>query len=159
MYLLDANSLITANATYYPIRRLPQFWDWLIVQGNAGVVKIPNEIADEITAGSDGVSDWLKGADAKAALRLNEAVDIGLLRRVVNEGYGPDLNDAEMAKIGKDPFLVAYGWAKLGRTVVTKETHAASKIRANRKVPNVCEDFGVRWITPFAFYEEADFRL
>lgn len=55
MYLLDANTLIRANGDYYPIKRIPQFWDWLIVKGKAGVVKIPNEIADEITAGRDDV--------------------------------------------------------------------------------------------------------
>lgn len=159
MYLLDANSLITANATYYPISRIPQFWDWLIDKGRAGVVKIPNEIADEITTGSDAVSAWLKTIDAKEALRLDEAADVSILRQVVSAGYAPDLTDAEVAKIGRDPFLIAYGLAKPGRSVVTKEFSAPSKQRANRKVPNVCDTFNVRWLTPFTFYEEADFRV
>lgn len=159
MYLLDANTLIRANADYYPIKRIPQFWNWLIIKGKAGVVKIPNEIADEITAGSDDVSDWLKDHHAKEALRLNEAVDPALLRRVVSEGYAPDLTDAEMELLGRDPFLIAYGIARASRCVVTKETSAPSKKRANRKVPDVCTVMGVRWITPFAFYEEADFKI
>ncbi|MDQ1902959.1 DUF4411 family protein [Paracoccus sp. WLY502] len=121
MYLLDANTLIRANADYYPLKRIPQFWDWLIDKGNSGVVKIPNEIADEITTGRDDVSEWLKDRKAKDALRLNEAVDPSLLRRVVAEGYAPDLTDAEMELVGRDPFLVAYGMAASGRSVVTKE--------------------------------------
>lgn len=70
LYLLEANTLIRANADYYPIERIPQFWDWLMECGRAGRVKIPNEIADEMPAGRDDVADWLKGADAETALRL-----------------------------------------------------------------------------------------
>lgn len=159
MYLLDANILIRANADYYPIKRIPQFWNWLIDKGKAGVVKIPNEIADEITTGRDDVSEWLKDRDVRDALRLNEAVDLSLLRRVVSQGYAPDLTDAEMELVGRDPFLVAYGLAAAGRSIVTKERSAPSRKRANRKVPDVCDVMGVRWMTAFAFYNEADFRI
>lgn len=159
MYLLDANTLIRANATYYPIARIPHYWDWLIQQGRNGVAKLPNEIADEITAGRDAVADWLKDKEARDALRLEEAVDVSLVRRVVSQGYASDLNDAELAKIGRDPFLVAYGLAGEGRTVVTNENRAPKKQRHNRKVPDVCETMGVRWLTAFGFYEEADFRI
>lgn len=159
MYLLDANTLIRANADYYPIKRIPQFWEWLIERGRAGVVKIPNEIADEITAGRDAVSEWLKDQDARGALRLDEAVNVALVRQVVERGYAPDLNDAEMAKIGRDPFLIAYGMAGSGRTIVTKEFSAPAKQRHNRKVPNICDAMGVRWLSAFGFYEEADFRI
>ena len=112
LYLLDANTLIRANGDYYPIERIPQFWDWLIECGQAGRVKIPNEIADEVAAGRDEVAEWLKGSDAKTALRLEERVDVSSLRHVVANGYAPDLDATEMQKIGKDPFLVAYALAK-----------------------------------------------
>lgn len=159
LYLLDANTLIRANADYYPIERIPQFWDWLIECGRAGRVKIPNEIADEVTAGRDEVADWLKGADAKAVLRLSERVDVASLRHVVANGYAPDLDATEMQKIGKDPFLVAYALGNADRTVVTKELSKPSKQRANRKVPDVCNVCGVTWLNDFGFYREADFRI
>jgi len=41
MYLLDANVLIRADADFYPLDRLPQFWDWLIEKGASGSVKMP----------------------------------------------------------------------------------------------------------------------
>ena len=159
LYLLDANTLIRANADYYPIERIPRFWDWLIECGNAGRVKIPNEIADEVTAGRDDVADWLKGEDAKAALRLGERIDVASLRHVVANGYAHDLDATEMQKIGKDPFLVAYALSKADRTVVTKELPKPSKQRANRKVPDVCDACGVIWMNDFAFYRAADFRI
>ena len=41
-FLLDANVLIDANRDYYPIERIPEFWDWLAYQGRQGNVKIPD---------------------------------------------------------------------------------------------------------------------
>ncbi len=44
VYLLDANVLIRAHAGYYPLDRIPQFWDWLLEQAEVGVVKMPMQI-------------------------------------------------------------------------------------------------------------------
>ncbi len=30
LYLLDANVLIDADRDYYPIDRVPEFWDWIL---------------------------------------------------------------------------------------------------------------------------------
>jgi hypothetical protein len=51
LYLLDANVLITANSSYYPIDQVPEFWSWLQHQGASGLVKIPLEIMEEVIAG------------------------------------------------------------------------------------------------------------
>lgn len=49
LYLLDANVLIDANRDYYPIERVPEFWDWLVSQGLQGVVKIPIDMYADIS--------------------------------------------------------------------------------------------------------------
>src|SRR5262245_5014861 len=41
--LLDANVLITAHNSYYPIDTVPEFWTWLVHKGRAGDLKIPLE--------------------------------------------------------------------------------------------------------------------
>lgn len=48
LYLLDANVLIDANRDYYPIERVPEFWDWLAAIGEQGQAKIPLEIYAEV---------------------------------------------------------------------------------------------------------------
>ena len=59
LYLLDANALIDANRDYYPIDRVPEFWDWLVAKGERGQVKIPLEIYEEVTDGNDASqSGW-----------------------------------------------------------------------------------------------------
>ena len=62
MHLLDANVLITAHNLYYPIGRFPEFWDWLVHMGEAGEIKVPVEILEEITEGSE-IGRWLSEAD------------------------------------------------------------------------------------------------
>jgi len=61
LYLLDANTLINAKNLYYPIERVPEFWDWLIHQGQQSNIKIPIEIYEEFkdTKPKDGEKDEL----------------------------------------------------------------------------------------------------
>ena len=48
LYLLDANTLIDAEAFYYGFDQVPQFWTWLQGECDAGRVKMPFEIWQEI---------------------------------------------------------------------------------------------------------------
>jgi hypothetical protein len=125
LYLLDANVLITANSSYYPIDQVPEFWSWVHHQAASNRVKIPREIMEEIKGGrkdNDLLLDWLNDQDIEAALLLDEVVDASLVQQVVTEGYAPDLHDDEVEKIGRDPFLIAYALAdSANRTVVTTE--------------------------------------
>ena len=73
LYLLDANVLITANNDYYPLGRVPEFWEWLVECGNRQQVKIPVEMYEEIVKGDDNLTRWLKGN--RDALLLDENVD------------------------------------------------------------------------------------
>ncbi len=59
LYLLDANALITAHNTWYGHKRVPEFWRWLIHHGEAGTIKLPQEIYAEVEAGNDELSSWM----------------------------------------------------------------------------------------------------
>jgi len=61
-------------------------------------------------------------------------------------------------KVGQDPFRIAYALAEADRVVVTKEVSRPSKQRANRKVPDVCNDLGVRWMKDFDFFKILNFK-
>jgi hypothetical protein len=158
LYLLDANVLITANRQYYPLLRVPEFWDWLVYNGAAGQLKIPQEIVEEVTGGSDDLAEWLVDGDVRAALQLDEEVDVDLLQSVIARGYAPDLTDDELEMVGRDPFLVAYALLDCGgRRVVTTEVSKPSRQRANRHIPDVCRSLGVASINSFDLLAELDF--
>ena len=159
IYLLDANVLIDANRDYYPISRVPEFWDWLEFQGTQGTVALPLEVHDEIKEGSDDLAKWAREKDVKASLILEEEPNIDLVSRAVAEGYAPDLTDDELVKLGRDPFLVGYALVNVhGRTIVSTEVSKPSKKRANKHLPDVCAHFGVACLTTFQMATALDFR-
>lgn len=158
LYLLDANVLIDANRDYYPLDRVPEFWDWLHDQGAAGAAKVPIEIFEEVKDGGDQLASWMKDPAVKAALLLDESATPTNVTHAVHNGYAADLTDDELEKLGRDPFLVAYGLIDTGgRCIVTTETSKPRKRRANRKIPDVCADLGIAICTPFHFARALDF--
>ena len=160
VYLLDANVLITAHHQYYPVSRVPGFWDWLVAQGTSGNIAIVDEVFDEITGGNDPIAKWAGQSVVSDALRIPESADIELVRRVTNQGYAPDLTDDEIEQLGRDPFLIAYALKSPGeRVVVTLEVSKPKRQRANRKVPDVCLALGVKCIDTFQMLSALDFRL
>jgi hypothetical protein len=157
LYLLDANVLIRAHEDYYPVDRIPQFWVWLQSMADADVIKIPRVIFDEVKPAAGPLTDWLKRPDVKQSMILKErpkGVD-----QVMAQGYAPDLNEVEILKVGKDPFLIAAALAGADRVVVTKETSKPSATRANRRVPDVCNALGVTSITDFRLYSILKFSI
>ena len=157
LYILDANVLIRAHEDYYPVDRIPQFWVWLLEMAASDTIKMPRVIFDEVGPSPGPLADWLKRQDVKDALVLNER-PTGV-QQVIAKGYAPDLNDVEIEKLGKDPFLIAAALAGPDRVVVSKEVSKPSATRANRKVPDVCKIFGVMSITDFRLYSILKFTI
>ncbi|VVT53874.1 hypothetical protein UYSO10_4930 [Kosakonia radicincitans] len=159
LYLLDANILIHAHDYYYPQKRVPEFWEWILFHAINGRIKMPLEIIDEIKGGdSDVHAKWVHNKTNRPHILLPEEFDAEILNQVVNEGYAKDLSDLEIEKIGKDPFLIAYAMKdKKNRIVVSNETPKPSKVRANRKVPDVCNTFGVNCCTVYQLLKDLDF--
>ena len=159
LYLLDANILITAANTYYGVSRVPEFWSWLHYEGTTGHLKIPIEMYEEILEGHDDeLLDWAKNDLNRAALILEEASNPDLVRRVVKDGYADDLTDDEVEKIGRDPFLIAYGMTEPERCIVTTEVSKPKKVRHNRQVPDVCQTLNVSWCGPWELNQRLSFK-
>ena len=161
LFLLDANSIIDAKDKYYAIDRVPEYWEWLLHHAQDGRLKMPFEIFEEVSPGRDKEDPfyvWRKDSATSTALLLDEEADPATVQKVLDEGYGFRLTDNELITIGKDPFLIAYALASTDRTVVTSEVSAIKKQRQNRKIPDVCDQFGVKWIDPFALNKALDFK-
>ena len=158
VYLVDANVLIRAHEDYYLIDRVPQFWSWLEQEALAGYIKIPFEIYNEIAISTGPLRDWICAPGIQKALVLDEEVEAELVDRVLAEGYGDNLTDSDLEKIGRDPFLIAYALAVEGRVIVTKETPRPRAQRANRRIPDVCDTLSVDWMTDLNLYRVLKFR-
>lgn len=159
IYLLDADTVIKVDNRYYPPRRFRPVWDWIEKTAAEGKIKIPIEQFEEITAGRGDLVDYLKQKEIKESLVLEEEANPELVAQVTYMGYAEDLNEAEIAQIGRDPFLISYGLADSeNRKVVSFETRA-NKQRQNKKVPNVCDELGVGCIDFFQLLDELDYSM
>lgn len=159
LYLLDANVLIRAHEDYYPIDRIPRFWEWLVEHGQVGLVKMPEPIYQEICNSTGLLGPWLRQSHVRKAILLDEPVDGRKTQHVINVGYAADLDDVELETVGKDPFLVASALGHADRLVISKEVSRPSKARANRKVPDVCTILGVACHDDFWLWKALDFRI
>jgi len=160
LFLLDANVLIDANRDYYPINSVPEFWEWLLYHGEQGEVKIPVEIYGELCKGTDGLTDWVKRQETKSALLFDQEVDIGLVRQVINDGYGNNLSDTEFEQLGNDPFLISYALdsSVINEVcIVTTEISKPAKIGANRRIPDVCKGLSINCYNSFEFFKALSF--
>lgn len=165
IYLLDANTLIDAKRDYFEFDRVPEFWEWLEHQGALGNIKIPIEVYEEFEeprradGTRDALSEWASQSNIRSALLLEEDVDSALLAHVTFAGYCPDPTDQEIETMGRDPFLVAHALsAPQQRIIVTTEISKPKRQRANRKLPDVCNDLGIRTINSFQLLRELNFR-
>jgi hypothetical protein len=158
LFLLDANVLIDGGRDYYPLDMVPEFWDWLIHQGAQGAAKIPQEIYEEVCDGRDAIAQWLREEHVRQALELLKEVDPAVVAQVVSDGYAPDLDEDEVQRIGRDPFIVAHAMCDLGgHCVVTTEGSRPTRARANRHLPDVSAGFGVQTCHTFEFTRRLGF--
>ena len=164
LYLLDANTLIDAKRDYYPIDRVPEFWDWIAFQGRQGAIKVPIEIYEEFSdtrdkhGNKDPLAEWAYQEDVKNALLLEEEAEQDLVARITYGGYLPNPTDDELKRVGRDPFLLSYALKDLeNRCIVTTETSKPSRLGANRHIPDVCRDVGIICINNFQMIRELNF--
>lgn len=159
LYLLDANVIIHAHDYYYNMARVPEFWSWILHHAENGSLKMPFETMDEVKGGAEAQhAQWLRTADVRDRLLLDEELDSDLVADIVDRSYAPDLTEVEVEKIGADPFLISYAMADPeNRTIVSNETPKPSAIRANRKIPDVCNDNGVECQNVYSLLKHLDF--
>ena len=164
MHLIDANILITAHNTYYPTNRIPEFWSWVLSKAQAGLVKMPVEMIEEVQGGTgdaekDLLFDWLQQEGVVDTLRLNEEVNPDHLQKVLDDGYGQNLTDVDLEKIGRDPFIMAYAMASAAdRHVVSNEISRPNAQGTNRKIPDICKQFGLNSCNAFGLIRQLDFK-
>lgn len=161
LYLLDANVLMTAHDAYYPIERVPQFWEWIIDNAKHHRIKIPYEILGELEAGNKAseLFKWVK--TNKKNLLLDEQIDQLLIDEVMEQGYEIERSTIiDISRISRDPFLIAYALAsRPDRCVVTLEAVQNRAKPKNRKIPLVCAMLKIPCINTFALIRELDFKI
>jgi len=156
-YCLDANVLIQAWQKYYNPKFCPDYWNILIELGNQDKIFIPELVYEEISRTEDDLSKWLKGS--KIPIRkISEPVTICLQKIYASNLIHQNLVDNTKARSLADPWIIAHAIHE-NATVVTKEEKVTA-LNSNRiKIPNVCDNMGVKWMNDFQFIDELDIKF
>lgn len=156
-YCLDANVLIQAWQKYYNPKFCPDYWNVLIELGKQDQIFIPELVYEEITRTEDDLSKWLKGSKITIK-KITEPVTLCLQKIYSSNPSHIHLVDNTKARSLADPWVIAHALYE-NATVVTKEEKVTA-LNSNRiKIPNVCENIGLRWINDFQFIEDLDIKF
>lgn len=158
-YLLDANVFIQAKNLHYGLDFCPAFWQWIIDNGANGRVMSIDKVSDEIAAGADELTDWVRQY-GNGLFRATDATVAGQFGRISTWVTGQHYEPAAINTFLQvaDFYLVAHALAG-GHIVVTHEVPANSTKRI--KIPNVCAGLNLRFMTPYEMLriEKARFVL
>jgi Domain of unknown function (DUF4411) len=157
IYCLDANVLIQAWQKYYSFDLCPDYWKLLNELGEKGRILLPRKVEEEILHTEDKLAVWLKSSkisildiDGDVTRCLKEIYDANPLHRY--------LVDNTKQRSLADPWIIAHA-KKEGACVVTKEGKVSDQNSSRIKIPNVCENMGIRWIDDFQFVHEVNIRF
>jgi predicted nucleic acid-binding protein len=152
IYCLDANVLIQAWQKYYSPKFCPDYWKVLNKLGDEGRVFIPEMVYEEIVRTEDDLADWLK--KSKISVRkIDEAVTKHLQSIYSKNVLHKNLVDNTKSRSIADPWVIAHALNEKA-TIVTKEEKVTAQNSIKIKIPNVCDNMGVRWINDFQLIEE-----
>lgn len=157
IYCLDANVLIQAWQKYYSPSLCPDYWGRLNDLGEQVMIFIPEAVKDEILKTEDELSQWLKSS--KIQVRdITEPVTY-YLRQIYNANpVHKNLVDNVKGCSLADPWVIAHAMTD-SAVVVTKEEKITAQNTTKIKIPNVCENMGVRWMNDFEFIAEVGMRF
>ncbi|SEO59355.1 DUF4411 family protein [Mucilaginibacter sp. OK283] len=157
LYCLDANVIIEAWQKYYSPKFCPSYWEVLNNLGKQGRLFIPKNVSDEITRTEDDLAKWLKTSDIKI-----EQID-GNVTSCLSKIYAANplhkfLVDNTRQRSLADPWVIAHAMNS-NACVVTKENFETAANSKRIKIPNVCQNMGIRWINDFALIEELNLKF
>ncbi len=153
-YLVDSDVFITAKNLYYSFDICPGFWKSVLHHHREGRVFSVDRVRSELLVGrrTEDLVRWVRDevpegffvqVDTDVVVRAYTDVMMWVQRH-------PKYFDYAKAKFatGADGWLVAYAQVH-GATVVTNE-QSAPESRKEIKLPDVCDQFGVRRDNTFA---------
>lgn len=155
-YLLDTNTFIEAKNRYYGMNICPGFWDWLLAKNASGDIYSITMVRKELEKGNDELKTWAQVNDQIFELESDEATQESY-SKIAEYSMGlSDLKTGAQAEF----LAVADSWliAKAKATSSVLVTHEQFNLKARKKIlmPNICEEFDVRWMNTFDLLNELE---
>ena len=156
-YCLDANVLIRAWEDYYAPKFCIDYWGVLNELGAKDRIFLPEMVYEEITRTDDDLTKWLKKSKIPT-YKIDVPVIECLKKIYATNPAHKNLVDNIKNRSLADPWVIAHALDQ-GAIVVTKEGKIDSAKSTKVRIPNVCDNMGVRWINDFQFVEELNIQF
>lgn len=163
LYVLDTSVLTQAHRVYYPFDIAPPFWNFLISQVGSNQIVSIDRVSDEILKGNDELAEWTKNKFSNAFKNTKNNLDIidsySRLMKWANEQtqYSDAAKDEFARAENADPWIIAY--AIVNNCIVVSQEVLKREIKRKIPIPNVCEDFQVKYIDTFTLLRELSFKF
>lgn len=156
-YCLDTNVLIQAWQKYYSPKYCPDYWEILNELGSSKKIFIPEMVHTEISRTEDDLCKWLDSSKIPIH-KIDEPVTECLSKIYQKNPMHKLLVDNTRARSLADPWVIAHAINE-NAIVVTKEEKITTVTSKKIKIPNVCENMGIRWINDFQLIEELNIKF
>jgi hypothetical protein len=150
-YCLDTSVFINSWQEHYRIDVFPAVWEALDGLIRDGRIVSCLEVYGELEKQRD---DLLKWAKARKQVFENPTRETTAQMQELMGKY-PNFAAAGGSANAADPWLIAHARVT-GTTVVTFEQfQERSKATKPPKIPNVCHEIGLPWLSPIDFFKDA----
>ncbi len=151
-YCLDTNFFIEAWNKYYSPEFCIGYWETIDELAKIGIVFITQEVKREIDKVDDNLKKWFKNKSY-----FVKSIDQNV-QQCLKDIYSKDISHQYLSNNTKnrsiaDPWVIAHAMAE-NAVVVTKEYISTSQNKQKIKIPDVCNNMGIRWIDDFDFIKE-----
>ncbi|MEP7317579.1 MAG: DUF4411 family protein [Panacibacter sp.] len=154
---MDANVLIQAWQKYYSPKFCSDYWSLLNDFGANKVIFLPQNVFEEITRTEDDLAAWLR--NSKIPIKEIDGDVANCLKNIyATNPIHQYLVDNTKQRSLADPWVIAHA-LKENACVVTKEEKVSAPNTTRIKIPNVCDNMGIRWINDFQFVEELNIQF
>jgi hypothetical protein len=139
-YSFDTSAIINGRRDLYRPNTFGPLWDAIETLVRNGQVRAVDEVKRELARKSDEANAWAKRC---TGLFVPLSRDIQLATRHILAAHPRLLGQGGGPRNGADPFVIALAYARNG-TVVTQET---PRNLTKPRIPDVCEDMNIPWMT------------
>ena len=157
IFCIDTNVLIEAWQRYYSPEICLDYWKILNEIGAQGRIFISEVVFDEIKKSEDDLFKWLKDSNISVK-KIDESVSKCLQDIYSKNEIHKYLVDNTKLRSLADPWIIAHAINERA-TVVTKEEKVTALNSRRIKIPNVCDNMGIRCINDFQLIRELNIKF
>lgn len=165
LYILDSNILIYPNRTTHPFDIHPTFWEKMSLILNRDKIESIDKVKSEIYSHEDDLTNWCK-SNLPNEFWNSSTHSITEYAEIQNWAQTKDYNDRALADFANhtnaDPFLASFALHEKRNskevTIVTQEISSPESKRVI-KLPDVCIEFGIRYIDLNDFFREINAKF